>query len=188
MLKLLFRNKFLVVVVLLSLACKSKKVAQSNPEVKTLPADTSAKPIRQMPPLRGNMAAMAQVVIYKTKADYFKNVPVRLSEDKKQIISYPAPSDLLVEGTIQYPKVLSDGFVLDNRGVSVNTAFLKITYEEYTKPGYIPDPSEMIKQILDADPIVELYSCGPRSKFQDVESELNRAIRDKKMDGYKKIK
>jgi hypothetical protein len=172
--------------VLLSLACKSKKVAQTTPEVKS--QSDSATPIRQMPPMKGNLAAMAQVVIYKTKADYSKNVPVRLSDDKTQIISYPAPSDLLIDGKIQYPKVLSDGFVLDNRGVSLNTAFLKVSYEEYTQPGFLPDPAAMINQVLDADPIVEMYSCGPKSKFQDVVSELNRAIREKKMDGFKKLK
>src|ERR1035437_9891940 len=68
-------------------------------------------------------------MVYKTKADYSKNVPVTLSDDKSVIISYPAPIDLKPGGSFATPTLLQDGYLLDNRGINAKVAFLKMTYE-----------------------------------------------------------
>lgn len=43
------------------------------------------------------------VVVYKTRKDYFKCVPVSLSADKSSVIGYPDPIDLVFENNLGYP-------------------------------------------------------------------------------------
>ena len=58
-------------------------------------------------------------IIYKTKADYAKLVPVGVSQDKKSIVSYPNMTDMLPNN---YPKKLNKGYLFGN--VSVNSGFV----------------------------------------------------------------
>jgi hypothetical protein len=100
------------------------------------------------------------LLIYKTRGDYSNFVPVILSTGKNRIVSYPDPSDLVKNGIIQKPIALHGGYWLDRRGINKNVAFLKITYEEYSKAKQAPLVAEMLKQILDKEPLLELYDCG----------------------------
>ncbi len=127
-------------------------------------------------------------IIYKTKADYSKNVPVTLSEDKSQIVSYPAAQDVYTNGVLAYPTSLDNGYLLDNRGVNVNSAFLKLTYEEYAKLNPLPSTDELYKLIIDKDPITEMYNMGSRRRFKDEKGELNSLIKKHKLKDFKKIK
>ena len=127
-------------------------------------------------------------IIYKTKADYSKNVPVTLSEDKSHIVSYPAAQDVYTNGSLAYPAELEKGFLLDNRGVNVNSAFLKLTYEEYAKLKPLPGTDELYKMIIDKDPITEMYNMGTRRRFKDEKAELNSLIKKHKLKEFKKIK
>ncbi|MGE5317291.1 MAG: hypothetical protein ACM3ME_04790, partial [Chloroflexota bacterium] len=77
--------------------------------------------------------ANAPVIIYKTKLDYSLQVPVTLSSDKKTLVSFPAPSDIYYGGDLAYPVKLENGYLLDRRGIDVNTAFTKWTYYEYSR-------------------------------------------------------
>jgi len=77
--------------------------------------------------------AFPPVLIYKTKADYYYHVPVVLTPDKKGLASYPGVKDIYFNGDYAYPVRLHDGFLLDNRGIGPNVAFLTYTYEEYGK-------------------------------------------------------
>ncbi|MEN8226456.1 MAG: hypothetical protein ABFS05_13960, partial [Bacteroidota bacterium] len=70
-------------------------------------------------------------IIYKTKADYNALVPVIMNEEKTEIVSFPAPGDLKYKGKPAVPGLLAKGFLLDNRGITANVAFLSITYEDY---------------------------------------------------------
>ena len=72
-------------------------------------------------------------IIYKTKADYAKLVPVGVSQDKKSIVSYPNMTDMLPNN---YPKKLNKGYLFGN--VSVNSGFLKLTMEEYAALKELP--------------------------------------------------
>src|SRR5436309_2146351 len=72
-------------------------------------------------------------MVYKTKANYSKLVPVDMSDDKTQIASYPAPTDVVSGSGYATPTQLHSGYLLDNRGIGKNAAFLKLTYEEYAK-------------------------------------------------------
>lgn len=117
-----------------------------------------------------------QALIYKTKGDYRNFVPVLLSDDKTEIVSYPNPSDLTTNGTLAKPTALKKNYWLDNRGIGKNVAFLKLTYEEYSKLPVAPSLKELLQMIVDKDPLVELCDCGNRTKYTDAKGELNKAI------------
>jgi len=130
----------------------------------------------------------AQAVIYQTKADYSKNVPVTLSDDKTQIVSYPAPSDVYYQGQLAYPTKLEKGYLLDNRGITPNSAFLKLTYEEYSKLKEVPSLSELYKLIIDKDPFTSIYSLGQRGRFTNELDDINQIIKNGQLTSYKKLK
>lgn len=132
--------------------------------------------------------ANAPVIIYKTKADYSLHVPVTLSEDKQSITSFPAPSDVYYGGDFAYPIALADGFYLDRRGVDENSAFTKWTYYEYSRLSKSPSETEITNMILDRDPFIEIYHCGNRNDFRDIEKELNTLIAKGELSKFKKLK
>ena len=77
------------------------------------------------------------LVIYKTKEDYSNLVPLQLSEDKKRVISYPAPGfhrNLFNQG---HPTHLKNGLLCDNIGITQHTVYLKYTFEEWEQMGSI---------------------------------------------------
>jgi len=129
----------------------------------------------------GSVYALPPIVVYKMTKDYSKNVAITLSGDKKTIVSYPARTDV---SEISYPTPLNKGYWLDNRGISPNTAFLSITYEEYAKLKKTPDLEELYSMIIDKDPIKKMYICG---RGGGVVPELNTLIK-KKFKGAERIK
>ncbi|MBV6473808.1 MAG: hypothetical protein JPMHGGIA_02103 [Saprospiraceae bacterium] len=120
-------------------------------------------------------------LVYKTVADYDQLVPVILSEDKKSVLSYPHPADVLINGTHPFPTKLNGGYLLDNRGIGQNVAFLNIGYEEYAKLQNAPSPDELLALIKDKNPLIELCDCGNRHAFQDVSKQLNKLIDTKSL-------
>jgi hypothetical protein len=128
------------------------------------------------------------VLIYKTKGNYDTKVPVTLSENKKTITSYPDPTDLLVNGQYCLPTKLKQGYYLDNKGIGLNIAFINMEYSYYSKLVKPPKIEELMRMIVDSDPLTELYDCGLRSKFKNIEQELNRKIKKNQLIDFKRIK
>ncbi|MFZ4545729.1 MAG: hypothetical protein ACOYOA_16890 [Saprospiraceae bacterium] len=120
------------------------------------------------------------VLVYKTKAVYKNYVPVILSSDKQEIVSYPHPSDVKTGKGLLIPTKLHNGYLLDNKGIGKNVAFLKMTYEEYSKLEKLPSLKELFELIIDKDPLLELCDCGSKSAFVNVTKQLNSLI-DKKV-------
>lgn len=120
-------------------------------------------------------------VIYKTNKDYTKFVSVTLSEDKSKIVSYPSPKDVYYKGVLAYPTKLKNGYLLDNRGVTPNSVFLNITYEEYSKLKEVPSLSELYSKIIDKNPFTEFYNCGDRQRFKNEIKEINKIIKGGKL-------
>ena len=120
-------------------------------------------------------------IVYKTKADYSKNIPVILSANKSEIVSYPHPTDIKSGDFFQYPTLLKDSYLLDNRGINENVAFLKLTYEEYSKLPEAPTLKELYALIIDKDPIVEICDCGNKNSFSNINDQLNNLIKNKKL-------
>lgn len=98
-------------------------------------------------------ATMPKAVIYRTNGDFIHNVPITLSADRKQIISYPAPSDLSASSL---PVELNDGYLLDRRGISANTAFTKYIYDEYSRMTTAPSLKELKEAIIGGAEVVEI--------------------------------
>jgi hypothetical protein len=127
-------------------------------------------------------------IIYKTRADYSQHVPVILNADRTAITSYPDIKDVYYQGKFAFPTRLSGGFLLDNRGIGPNVAFLDYTYEEYSKLGQTPSIDQLFSHILEKDPLTEMYKCGRRIDYHDIENELNRLIISGKLNSCEKIK
>ena len=115
-------------------------------------------------------------MVYKTRSNYDSLVPVLLSEDKTEIVSYPHPGDLFTDGELALPTPLNGGYLLDNRGISEHAAFLGLTYEEYAALDSVPPLSELYGLIIDKEPFTELCYCGSRYAFTDIREQLNRLI------------
>lgn len=114
-------------------------------------------------------------IVYKTKADYSMNVPISLNEDGT-IMSYPDPRDLMRGDEFTFPTQLENGYLLDNRGIGTNVAFLKWTYEEYAAMSRAPLSDSIIANILDKKPLKEMYDCGLLDKFDDPVAEINEVV------------
>ncbi|HZF99767.1 MAG TPA: hypothetical protein VEY71_02145 [Chitinophagales bacterium] len=113
------------------------------------------------------------VLVYKTRGRYDNLVPVLLSDDKKSIVSYPHPADLKETSK---PTLLHDGYLLDNRGIGSNVAFLKWSYDDYRKRTGPPSLDTMYGAIIDKAPLVAMYDCGNRKAFTDPQRQLNEII------------
>ncbi len=116
------------------------------------------------------------ILVYKTKNDYSNLVPVFLNDDRTEIVSYPDPKDIKVGSKFFLPTSLQDGYLLDNKGIGKNVAFLKYTYEEYSKLKNLPTLEELYNNIIDKNPLIELCDCGNKSKYVDLEKQLNEYI------------
>ncbi|HPE86503.1 MAG: hypothetical protein PHU97_06920 [Bacteroidales bacterium] len=129
--------------------------------------------------IKETVLAEPPLIVYKTKGNYNQLVPVLLSSDKSHIISYPHPTDLLRGGTYTYPTPLDNGFLLDNRGITEDVAFLEYTYEAYTALDSIPNAETLYGLILDKDPLEAFYIMGSRLRYDGNTAVLNQQIKDK---------
>jgi hypothetical protein len=132
--------------------------------------------------------ASPQTIIYITKEDYSNLVPITLSADKKTVASYPDVKDISRAGQLTLPTRLHKNYLLDNRGIDRNVAFIKLTYAEYAALPSTPGAEELMKMVIDKDPLRTMYACGPRSKFTSIVDELNNAIDSGSLSAFDKIK
>ena len=121
-------------------------------------------------------AANPPIIIYKTKANYNKLVPIGLSESSGR----PGPGDVYYHEQLAYPTELNQGYLLDNRGIGPDSVFLNITYEEYSQLDRMPSSEEFTDMIIDYNPFLEIYDCGQRIRFSQNGFEELNAIIDQK--------
>jgi len=127
-----------------------------------------------------------QTLVYKTTKDYSDLVPVIMDKRKTRIVSYPAPSDVFRNGKLAKPTMLKYGYLLDNRGIGPDVAFLKYSYEEYSKFQEVPAMQVLLENIEDKWPLIELIDCGIRTQYSDEVKELNVII-DSNFKGCKRF-
>lgn len=101
---------------------------------------------------RPAQAVVAKTRIYKTNGDYTNLVPVTLNAARTAVVSFPAPTDLVNAAPIS----LSDGFLLDRRGVGVNTAFTSYTYSDYSQMKNPPSPAELLAAVIPGAKVTEI--------------------------------
>jgi hypothetical protein len=124
-------------------------------------------------------AAGPHLLVYKTRKDYRNHVSVTLSDDKSKVVGYPDPKD--ISGGHVVPAALHKGYLLDNRGIGPNTAFLKLTNKEYGQLPNVPSPGELYKMIVDKDPLAVLCDCGNKYAYKDPVEEINKLIDENKL-------
>lgn len=144
---------------------------------------TMCKPNKTLPPVQN---ATMPLVVYKTKADYSKLVPIALNKDKDQVIYYPAPGDIVYEGNPAHPVKLNKGYWLDNTGIGPNSVFTSYTFEAYAALKQSPSIDQLMESIVDMDPFEEVWHCGSRSHIGSIK-ELN-AIVESGFKGCKRLK
>jgi hypothetical protein len=131
--------------------------------------------------------SVAQIVVYKTTKNYSTYVPVQLNNEGTKIISYPAPSDIFMNGKLALPTKLKNNYWLDNRGITMHTAFINYTYDEYSKLADAPSLDILFSKIIDKHPILEIYNCGAKTTL--IDKMLIDALNDEiKNNGLKKCK
>ncbi len=149
--------------------CKATQNTQTN-NMDSAPSERYQEPTNSKP------KKTAPAIVYKTRADYRNFVPVTMNKERNAIESYPAPTDVFYRGVLAKPTELINGYLLDNRGISAQAAFLDITYEEYSKLPSV-DVDFLLQHIKDATPLLELYDCGSRSSFTNEVNDLNQVVR-----------
>ena len=127
-------------------------------------------------------------IVYKMKQDYSLLVPVELSPDRSEIISFPGIRDIYYHDGLAYPTKLEGGYFLDNRGIGPQVAFLRLTYDDYSKLKITPNASKLMNLILAVDPILEMYDCGNRNSYADAEAAMNELIISGRLKQKKRLK
>jgi hypothetical protein len=113
----------------------------------------------------GKSSALPHILVYKAKPQYRNLVPVELSADKKSVVSYPDPTDIKTGTGSPVPVLLHKGYWLDKRGVGLNTAFIRLTYNEYSKLKSAPSAEDLYHMIVDKKPISDICDCGIRGQY-----------------------
>ena len=107
-------------------------------------------------------------IVYKTKKDYAKFVFVTMNKDKTKIISYPHPRDLNSNGKLLMPIELSNGYYLDQKGISENSVFTSITYEKYASLEEPLSISFLESSIIDKSPFIEFHICSKEMTIEEL--------------------
>jgi len=152
-------NKIFIALVLISTCCTSIK--QAN-----------------------DMNSLSPVIIYKTKSDYVNNIPVILNSTKDRIISYPAVSDIYINGILALPTKLKNGYLLDNRGINENVAFTSFTYKEYSQLEKTPSTDILFEQIIDKAPLIEFHRCNCKKSYKSYNKEIRKGFNNCKSKYY----
>lgn len=177
---------FVLPIVLMAVSCGVSRSVEK-------PADTKTTEEMQIndneyQPLTAGISALPPLIIYRTKGDYQFMVPVMLNDEKTEVVSFPAPTDMFYQGELAIPVNLEQGYLLDIRGVGPNTAFLRMTYKTYSELDSAPSAADLYNLIFDKDPFLEMYICGNRGdKKQDIE-KANLTIREGKLTECESIK
>lgn len=138
---------------IMACGCASSKKAQEDARPDILKLEKTEIPI-QGKQLGGTDAAMMPMaIIYRTNGNFNDNVPVTLSSNRKEIVAFPAPSDITTESA---PVPLVKGYLLDRRGINDNTAFTQYTYESYSALKEAPSLKVLKESIIGGAEVIEI--------------------------------
>jgi hypothetical protein len=139
---------------------------------------------------KDNITPDDDLIIYKIDPAYADKVAIQLSDDKKRIISYPAPGYEISQPVI----LLKNNYRLNGNIRGPNTAYISLNFEQYDT--FFNSPHEntvdtLMKLILDDDPFIEYwyrYNYGPFHKntndaYLDT-AMINQVILDEELGKY----
>lgn len=112
-----------------------------------------------------------KTIVYRTSKATDNNVPVIVDEDF-QITSYPAPSDVIIDGQLKKPIVLGNNWYIDQIGISRNSAFTGITFEEYSKLNQV-NLTEIEKGILQDIAVYDICKCDASVSYEDIKQAFS---------------
>lgn len=153
-----------VVMCVVAMACRSQRgdavaVAQERPESMVV----------------GHSSMIPKAVVYRTNGPFADNVPVTMNRDRTAIVSFPDPSD--VRGDYA-PVLLADGYLLDRRGVGINTAFTRYTYPEYAALESAPSLQRLREMVIPGSIVTDIVKLPfPLSTALADTARVNRLIR-----------
>ena len=125
-----------------------------------------------------------RVLVYRTKDDHADHVPVLLSADHSRIISYPHPSDLKTANGLPVPTPVGQGYLLDNRGISKDVAYLGMSWAEYAALPEAPSMEKLNALIIDRDPLTELWEGDHRANLKDPVKEVSAWVEAGELDKH----
>lgn len=131
-------NLLIITISIMALSCRTNETPttpSAYSSATTMTASTSSATNRILP----------RAIVYKTNGNFDDFVPVTLNDDGQTIASYPAPSDITPS---QKPVKLSCGYLLDRRGININTAFTHYKYAEYASMMQAPSIDELKAAIM----------------------------------------
>lgn len=153
---------------LFMVGCKS-----SNKTIDTVDAGVPAKVVTPVLGGARPVSMMPKVKIYKTNGDYDYLVPITLDASRTKVVSFPAPSDL-TEASM--PLKLDDGFLLDRRGIGMNTAFTRYTYKEYMALPQAPSVKELLDAVIPDARVTEVVEMPFTMATDDIVKRCNEQI------------
>lgn len=154
------KNYFLIFLsLLLFMGCSSQNNQKKDPLNVSVLNNVVFDTVQNIP-IKNFGTIKPPAILYKTKKDYSKNVPIAMNGAKNVIVSYPAPIDLKRGDELAYPTALIQGYYLDNLGIGPNVVYTSYTYEEYSKLGEVPTIDDLMNHIIDKYPLVEMYKTN----------------------------
>lgn len=133
-----------------------------------------------VPVMASKPVSLPQAVVYTTSVDCDDLVPVTLSPDGTQVVSYPAPSDVSPETSA--PLHVTHGYLLDRRGIGMHTVFTRYTYAEYAALSEAPSAAQLLDSIVPGAHITSMYSLPLTASEAAADTTLvNRLIDEGKL-------
>jgi hypothetical protein len=123
---------------------------------------------------QNNRVTGPHLIVYQTKKNCRKLVPLEMNDAKTSFITYPDPKDIVV-GNCE-PIALHKKYWLDRRGIGKNAVFLKKTYADYAALPQVPTQEQLKNDIKYKSPLKVICDCGPRQNFKDPVREINEWI------------
>jgi hypothetical protein len=132
--------------------------------------------------------------IYKTKNDYFFNVPVSryMNTYYTRVIDEDCPCITLYKGKYYFNERyrLINGYILDSGGV--DDVFTSLSFDTYIREKLSPEFNQwvtnpkVINSIIDQDPFVEFYYSDKNMEDKGgfTISDLNQLIKENQLEKY----
>lgn len=138
---------------LIACGCASSKKASEEAQATVSVVDNGAARLPGKQLGGSTVAMLPMAIIYKTNGNFNDNVPVTISPNRKEIVSYPAPTDIIPQSA---PIPLAENYLLDRRGIGENTAFTQYTYESYSALKQAPSLKVLKESVIEGAEVIEI--------------------------------